>query len=238
MYYLDSDLLDSLLHFRQDGLADFWSRMGRKYWYFHLAKIVPPSLLKALVFKPLLKNDNAPMYWLNHDYQGHIKAFYGGRDAFEKIPRKWRDYPLLCENKTADGSFIDGEKLKDQSYAEANGLRLSHGYDESKPWDELTIDDMRMAAAFRGGVCLSESMQKGDMWTKLKWRCAEGHEFLASPFTVLIGGYWCPDCEQPKPWATGKLAKRSPFFAQVYFADHDESEADDVFPLEAKGGKD
>jgi nucleoside-diphosphate-sugar epimerase len=237
LYYLDSDLLEEKLHFRQDSLADFWGRMRKKYRYFALAKIVPPALLKAWVFKPLLKNDNAPMYWLNHHEVGRIKAFYGGEAAFKAIPRAWKNFPLLCENKAPDGSFIDGEKLKDQSWALANRLVLDHGFDEKKPLTELDLSDMIKAAAFRGGLCLSKSMNKGDLWTKLQWQCAEGHVFEASPFTILFGGYWCPECEQPKPWATGKLAAKSPFFAQVYFADHAKDEVTDVYPL-TKGGRD
>jgi nucleoside-diphosphate-sugar epimerase len=238
MYYLDSDLLEDKLHFRQDSLETFWKRMGKKYWYFHLAKIVPPGLLKAWVFKPLLKNDNSPMYWVNHHYEGHIKAFYGGEEAFKKLPRQWKDMCLLCENKDPNGTLVNNETLKEQSYAESHGFRLDHGYDETKPWAELTLADMQKAAEFRGGKCLSEVMTKGDLWTPLRWADAEGHQWDEAPFAILIGGYWCPECEQPKPWATGRLAARSPFFGQVYFADHEQSEVGDVYPLDMKGGKD
>lgn len=235
MYYLDSDLLEEKLHFRQDSLATFWKRMGKKYWYFHLAVLVPPFLLKEWIFKPLLKNDNAPMYWVNHHYEGHIKAFYGSEEAFKNLPRKWEDFPLLSDGKSPDGQPVDNERLKESSYALENHLALRHGYDETKPWSELELKDMQEAAAYRGGECVSTSMKKGDLWTKLQWKCAEGHLFEASPFTILIGGYWCPECEQPKPWATGKLAAHSPFFGQVYFADHGQEEVADVYPLMENG---
>jgi len=238
MYYLDSDLLENILHFRKDNLKDFWARMGAKYWYFRLAKLAPSRLIKAVAFKPLLKNDNAPLYWVNHGYKGHIKAFYGGEEAFAQLPREWSQTSLLCENHDSKGGPIDNEELKTQAWAETHGIRLNHGFDESKPLSELGLGDMKEAAAFRGGSCISESMVKGDMWTKLKWRCAEGHEFEATPFTILFGGFWCPLCEEPKPWATGRLAAHSPFFAQVYFADHSKDETGDVFPLEKQGGRD
>jgi nucleoside-diphosphate-sugar epimerase len=231
VFYFDSGLLEAKLHFRNDSLRAFWKRMGRHYWYFSLAKICPSFLIKDFAIKPLLKNDNAPMYWVKHGMKGRVKAFYGGEEAFQAIPKSWKDYPLLCENKKADGSFVDFSLLKDPTYAKAHGYWLDHGYDETKPWSELTLDDVKKAAEFRGGQCLATSMRKGDLWTKLPFVCAEGHPFEMAPFTLLIGGYWCPVCEQPTPWATGKMARKSPFFAQVYLADHAVSEEDDVYPL-------
>ncbi len=59
--------------------------------------------------------------------------------------------------------------------------------------------------------------------TKLLWQCSEGHTFSASLFTVLKGGHWCPFC-QPQPWAYDKLAKKSPFYAQVWYDSHSPEE--------------
>ena len=92
---------------------------------------------------------------------------------------------------------------------------LDHGYDESKPKDELDIEDMRQAAAFRGGKCLSKQMVRGDLSTQLEWQCAFGHRFKASPLLVLLGGHWCPECF-PMPWNYDEEARRNPFFAQVW----------------------
>ena len=97
----------------------------------------------------------------------------------------------------------------------ASAERLSHGYDENKPLAELDIEDMREAAAFRGGKCLSESMVKGDLATKLEWECAFGHRFSASPALVLLGGHWCDEC-MPAPWRFDEKAKLNPFLAQVW----------------------
>ena len=100
---------------------------------------------------------------------------------------------------------------------------LDHGYDETKPRTEWTIEDMRQAAAFRGGKCLSESMEKGDFRTPLEWQCQFGHRFKASPALVLLGGHWCPDC-LPTPWNYPMIAKGNPFFAQVWYATHERGE--------------
>lgn len=68
---------------------------------------------------------------------------------------------------------------------------------------------------FRGGECLSERMEKGGWSGKLRFRCAFGHEFDASPRLVLEGGHRCPACER-KSWNYHSRAKVDPFFAQVW----------------------
>ena len=74
---------------------------------------------------------------------------------------------------------------------------------------------MKGAAAFRGGELLSDAMETGDWKTGLRFRCAFGHEFEASPRLVLEGGHWCPECER-RSWNYGNRARVDPFFAQVW----------------------
>jgi hypothetical protein len=231
-WFYDSDVLENWLHFRTQTLSDFWKKMAKKYWYYKFGRIIPPSLLKARIFKPLLKVDDAPVYWVEHREDGKVKAFFGGYDAYEKIPTDWKDIPLLCEGKKTDGSEIDYDLIRTEAWAKDSGQLLSHGFDESKPKEEIDITDVKEAAAYRGGLCLSDTMTKGDLWTKLTFQCHEGHRFEAAPYTILFGGFWCPDCAEPKPWKSGKLAQVSQFHAQLYYADHDESEQNDVYPLE------
>ncbi|MBO5328843.1 MAG: NAD-dependent epimerase/dehydratase family protein [Clostridia bacterium] len=230
VWFADSDVLEEKLNFRKENNADFWTRMGKKYWYFKFGKIVPAKLISWAIFKPLFKNTNAPKYWYNHKKDGRIKAFYGGYAEYEKMGENWNNFNLICEGKAPDGSVVDYKNLINLSWATENGLLLNHGYDESKTDDKLSLEDMRTAAAFRGGKCLSTEYIAGDMRQKLKWQCYFGHEFYATPYTVLKGGYWCPCCE-PKPWSYGKIAKHSPFYAQVYYDTHDISEENDVYPL-------
>lgn len=228
VWFYDSDVLEEKLNFRTESAADYWTKMGKKYPYFKLAKIVPAPLLSKLVFKRLFKNTNAPKYWLKHNKEGRIKAFLGGRDKYEEIGENWDKFPLLNEGKTLSGE-IDFEKLKDKQYIKEQGLLLNHGYDDTKPLDKITYEDLKSAAAFRGGKFLAESYG-GNLFKKADWQCAEGHKFSLTPYTVLKGGYWCPHCSDPKPWNYGKLAK-IPFYGQVYFDTHDESEINDVYPL-------
>ena len=165
-------------------------------WYFSLAKIAPAWAIKP--FMRLIAKDKTfgTLGWLKHNNEPRIKAYFGSRKEREKIG-SWQEMSDI--------------HLADMESAE----RLSHGYDESKPLAELDIKDMCEAAAFRGGKCLSESMVKGDLATKLEWECAFGHRFSASPALILLGGHWCDEC-MPAPWHFDEEAKRNPFLAQVW----------------------
>jgi hypothetical protein len=55
----------------------------------------------------------------------------------------------------------------------------------------LTLREMRVLAARRGGKCVSDQYLNNH--TKLRWRCAAGHEWEADPGRVKIGA-WCPYC--------------------------------------------
>ena len=136
---------------------------------------------------------------------------YGSLEEWKQIPSKWEDFEITKFDK-------------DNSAAEQ--FKLDHGYDESKPESELDIEDMKQAAKFRGGECLSDSMTKGDLATKLKWKCGHcGAEFEASPALILLGGHWCPECYIPqKAWDYDAIAKTNPFFAQVWYPNHKKDE--------------
>jgi hypothetical protein len=55
----------------------------------------------------------------------------------------------------------------------------------------LTLGEMRTLAARRGGGCVSDRYVNNE--TKLRWRCAAGHEWEAAP-GLIKGGRWCPHC--------------------------------------------
>ena len=226
-WFFVCDELEEILHYRTETNADFWARMQKKYSYYKLGRLVHPSIISALVIKPLFKNTNAPKYWLKHDKSGRIKAFFGGKEAYDKIPDKWKNYNLLCEGKLEDGTEIDYEAFRDIKNCEKH--LLEHGYDDKKPLEEITLSDLQSAAAFRGGRCLAPAYG-GELYEKVMWKCREGHEFALTPYTVLKGGYWCPHCCEPKPWKYGAVAD-IPFYGQVYFDSHDKNELNDVYPV-------
>jgi len=54
-----------------------------------------------------------------------------------------------------------------------------------------TLDDMHALAASNGGLCLSTEYTSGTQ--PLRWRCAQGHEWLATPSHIRQGA-WCSQC--------------------------------------------
>ena len=110
--------------------------------------------------------DFGTLDWVATKNPERLSAYYGTYEDWAKIPAKWEDFEITkFAKKTSD----------------ADEFKLDHGYDETKPESELDIEDMKQAAKFRGGECLSETMTKGDMATKLKWKCGYcGAEFEAS----------------------------------------------------------
>lgn len=55
-----------------------------------------------------------------------------------------------------------------------------------------SIEDMKNAAADRGGRCLSEEYINAR--THLLWQCKEGHQWRAIPVNITRKGSWCPVC--------------------------------------------
>jgi len=205
-WYADSDVLEGYLKFRENiSIKEYFKRMSSNVPAFYkLAKLAPPYLVKKFGMEPLTKKEvYGTMSWIKSNNTDRITAYYGSREEWEKIG-SWKTFRVY--RPTDHVSYLD------------------HGYDESKPVSELDLDDMKQAAKFRGGECLSESMQKGDLFTPLKWRCAHGHEFTMTPNLVLKGGHWCPE-ELPFPWNYDAEAKVNPFFAQVWYTNHSPDES-------------
>lgn len=204
-WYADSDKLDDILKFRHNlPVRQYFKRLGESLpAYFKLAKLAPRGLVKKLLMKPVTKTPvYGTMHWIENNNTERINAYFGSRENWENIG-SWDKFEV--KRPTTKVSLLD------------------HGYDEAKPTNELDIQDMKKAAAFRGGDCLSDTMEKGDLFTPLKWKCAHGHEFAMSPNLALKGGHWCPE-ELPFPWDYDKEARVNPFFAQVWHPIHGENE--------------
>lgn len=193
-YYLDSDILNDFLDFRREGFEDFLKRLKANLKFpSTFLKYLPDFLIKNLVMEPLAKNKGGTLNWINNYDDKRIEAFFGSRREYEEIG-DWKNFSI------------------DEDYDQVK--ILNHGYDENKDKSLLDIEDMREAANYRGGKCLSKSMEKGNLDAKLRWRCAFSHEFEASPRLVLLTGHWCEKCEPP-PWRHREIAKKNPFFAQI-----------------------
>ncbi len=204
-WYADSDVLEEYLHFRANiPIKEYFDKMSKTVpKYYKLAKFAPGTLVKLFGMRRLTMMETfGTMNWIKTNDKHRISAYYGTKEDWENIGT-WDTFKI--ERPTDEIKLLD------------------HGYDESKPIEELDIEDMKKAAAFRGGECLSETMVKGDLYTPLKWRSARGNEFMMTPNLVLRGGHWCPK-ELPWPWDYDTEARINPFFAQVWYPHHKKDE--------------
>jgi nucleoside-diphosphate-sugar epimerase len=198
-WFEDSHILNDYLKHWRNNLDDHYEQViDNKQWYSYFARVIPTYFVKKFM-KKLATRKNGPLYWINSNNEGRIKAFFGSKKKWEEIST-WEVVP---------------PKIIDESYL------LNHGFDESKHENEFILKDMKEAARFRGGECLS--LKFVDMKTKLKWKCAFGHRFEGSPDLVLKGGHWCSECGAP-PWDYDKIATKNPFFSQAYYTNHSKAE--------------
>ena len=207
-WYEDSGVLNDYLHHWRDDLQGYWE----------LIKEDVPAAMKGLAAVsrrwPWLRaqveratrermrrmaedHRNGTAYWYKQGNEQRISAFFKDRATYEAIPGWDAELPSMDPTLPVQ--------------------RLDHGYDESK--GTLDLQDLRGAARFRGGECLAADWT-GDLYSRLRWKCAGGHEFEMRPFTVLKAGHWCPEC-LPPPWDFDADARRNPFFAQVWYPNHE-----------------
>ncbi|KAK8887486.1 hypothetical protein M9Y10_038533 [Tritrichomonas musculus] len=217
-YFLDSDILEDYLQFRENvPKEEYFNRMiDQIAFYYKIANYVPFKKLISFAVKIFMRSIASKKWagtidWIKNNKTDRITAFYGSFDEFQKIPKNWFDFNFLNINSST-------------KYGLKN--KLNHGYNEDKPRNELELSDLIEAAKFRGGEVVSKTMKKGDLVTKIVWRC--GHckkTFLASPTLILFGGHWCPHCFIPMDsWNYDSIARTNPFFAQVWYNDHEINE--------------
>ncbi|MBP3659857.1 MAG: hypothetical protein J6I89_00545 [Oscillospiraceae bacterium] len=216
-YFVDSDVLEGYCHFRANNPVEEYFRglLKQVEFYFRLAFLGRPwaPLLKRFWMKSIAETPvYGTLWWAKNRDKARMNAFYGGQAAFEQLPTRWEDFALQFPDTNTDSPQV---------------RILDHGYDERKPFEELTLEDLRKAAAFRGGECLAKELP--DLYTPIRWRSARGNEFEMSANLVLRGGHWCPD-ELPWPWDYDEKAKRNHFLAQVWYAVHDPSEQNTYGP--------
>ncbi|MBN1648157.1 MAG: NAD-dependent epimerase/dehydratase family protein [Spirochaetales bacterium] len=193
VWYKDSQVLDNWLNFRKSSYQEFLDTLDVPFLY-KIAGIIPPLILRKAIFEPLAKKAQGTMNWIKNNLIDKIIAYWGSKEKQESVPKKWDDF-IPVKNPA--------EKF------------IFHGFDENKPAMDWTIHDCCSAAEFRGGKCLSNTVELRDIYSPLKWQCACGNEFEASPNLVLRGGHWCPDCDLDVDKYKIR-AEKSQFFAQVY----------------------
>ena len=231
MWYIDGDKLENYLHFRANiPVKDYFAQMAKEdsvpmgIKFAAKTKIAKlfPRCVKLAMYAMACSKEHGTQWWIKKSVNGtpeekqkvakRIAAYYGSIEAYNAIP-DWKNTDL--------------------SHNSNEYTLLNHGYDEQKPKELFTIEDMQAAAAFRGGKCLSTEMVQGDWDTPLEWQDANGNTFTATPRLILLGGHWSPydmpfpyegEKQAPRPWDWDKVAKKNPFFAQLWAPLHDPNE--------------
>ncbi len=209
MWYTDAELLENYLHFRANVPLDLYFKQMKKKlpWYFSLAFLVPAFLVKLYMKKYAYQDDTCTQWWVKHDPE-KVKAYYGSREAYDRI-KSWDDVrPIPLE--------------KDLARAKASGqvVEVDRGYDISKPLQNLSLEELRAAAAFRGGKFIGPEKLPGTPGQLFEWECEHGHRFQASLEYVLLGGGWCQDCELSKVMV--ETTEKNRFISQITAAQHQE----------------
>ena len=147
-YYIDSDKLESFLKFRANiETEEYFDMLSKKAKIvFTLPKLIPfkdaISIMGQPFMKMIAKDKNfGTLGWVKTKYTDRMDAHYGGMEEFNKIPSSWGDFAI---------------KHYETKFNPHKDKKFDHGYDESKPFEELTIDDLRHAAEFRGGSLVSD----------------------------------------------------------------------------------
>lgn len=209
-YFEDSWVLNEYINNWGDTLEDYYNQVEA-----NLPKLVRFSRILARVpgfrwlvhraarkqMAEMVMAKDGTLQWYESGNIPRVTAFYGSVKEYESIG-DWGD--------------------DDMPNLNPGWRRLDHGYDEKK--ERLELADLQGAAEYRGGRLLSETWD-GDLYSRLLWKCGFDHDFEATPYLVLKTGHWCPECAPP-PWNYGELARRSPFFAQVWYINHAEDEDD------------
>lgn len=217
VWYLDGDELNDMFAFQTQTAAAYWQQFFADHALFKAGKIVPKALIRALIFKRLLRDKNAPSYWAKHNDEARIIAHFGSRENYEKLlDRSWDD--IVLPNK------LDIKNLSD------NETPVYYGFDFSKPDRDITQADLESVAAAHGGRLVGTF--DGDMYAKLEWITQDGERFSARPYTVLRAGHWYNPVYDRFVWDFDRLAKKDKIFASLWYDSHDEDE-NIVYTLDA-----
>ncbi len=109
-------------------------------------------------------------------------AEHGGRCLASRYQRIQARYPFQCE-RGHEWMAWGTEILK------GHWCPTCRTEDRQRQGIEL----MRLIAADRGGICVSEHYVDNN--TKLEWECARGHRWWARPRQVSSAGNWCAQCQ-------------------------------------------
>jgi hypothetical protein len=149
----------------------------------------------------------APSLGLAFEYQGHqhyqlVPFFHTNPEKFRQRQQDDKRKRQLCREHSVTllevPHHIPHDKLQEYLSKKLNGLKRGLVWDNTPVkigqlgvWLHKNLEEMQSIATARGGKLLSRFYI--DAITKLRWRCAEGHTWEASPSSIKHGT-WCSIC--------------------------------------------
>ena len=202
MWYTDSDILEEYLHFRENVPVDeYFARLGSALpWYYSLARFVPSFLIKPFMKRLASEKGLGTLSWIGTD-DAKVEAYYGSMEAYESIG-SWEHLKPGKMEISASVAMSAGELIE-----------LNHGYDTTESIYDLSLQEIRDAASFRGGRFLGDGKDLGKKGFLFEWECEHGHRFRSSLEYVLLGGGWCPDCKVDEQYLN--VSPKNRFTSQV-----------------------
>lgn len=236
LWFSDGEVLNDMFDYISQSTDDYWKRIAKLHPVYALGKIVPKGIIRSAAIKRLFKNYNSPAYWAKHGDEERLFAYFGGRDKYESLPKKWSDFDLLAEGR-AEGEAVDYEKLKSEP------TEIDYGFDFFKSDGEITKADLEAVATAHGGKLVSDEFQTGDMYKTLQWQTQDGEVFEANAYTVLRAGHWYNPIYKEYVWDFDRLAKKDKIWAQIWYDSHERDEnriyrLDSEFNVVAEKGDD
>ena len=217
LWFTDGEALEELFEYQTQSVKDYWNHIAKLHPAYALGKIVPKGIIRSAAIKKLFKNYNAPAYWAKHGDTQRLAAYFGGKENYDALPRKWDNFDLLCEGR-ADGADIDYEKLRTVP------TEIDYGFDFSKSDSEICESDLKSVAQGHGGKLLGENFEKGDVYRDLEWETQDGEKFTASAYTVLRAGHWYNPVYKSLVWDFDRLCKKDKIWAQIWYDSHGKDE--------------
>ena len=220
VWFEDGNKLNELFNYQSQTISQFWKQLEKDNPILKAGKIVPKSLIKKFAIKRLLKDENSPFLWVKSNDEGKITAYFKSKENWLNIPKKWKDFPLLIENKDEEGNNIDYNNLKNTE----NIKLIDYFYDINKNDEDITIKDLKNVAKAHGGELISKKFEQGNLRQKLEWKTQDGEIFSANVYTVLKAGHWFNPIYKSNIWDFDRLSKNDKIFAQIWHDSHDTNE--------------
>ena len=208
-YFADGEELNKLFHYRQDKIDEYWGKILKAHPSMGMAKFAPKKLIRKFSLEKTMKDSNAPQYWYVHNDEPRIIAFFGSKENYENMPKKWENFKLW--------DYKSHRNISDYK-------PINYGFDINKKDSEITFEDLKNVAEMHGGKLLTTSFKTGDVYSKVEWENSDGEKFTARPFTVLRGGHWWNKLYNEYVWEFDRLAKKDKIYAQIWYDSHEKDE--------------